>query len=86
MTSMTIPPPEHSSLKKFGFNVHKDGKFVREQLVEATDPALAEARVYRHLSDGEYPWYVVPRLVENVVAVVELAVGMHGDTSGEVAA
>jgi len=67
MTDMTIPPSSSApppERRIYGFNVYKDGDLIREQIVFAATSAIAEVKIWRLLSPGEYVWYAEPRLIE----------------------
>lgn len=62
MTTQTLPVDRG---RRYAFNVYHHGKLVRELVVVAANPLIAEINAPRHLSDGEYIWYVVPRLLSD---------------------
>ena len=58
MTHMRVPS---AAVRRYGFHVHKNGELVREQIVVAGSPAIAEVKVWRYLAADEYVWYSGPR-------------------------
>lgn len=74
MTSMTIPLPQPTSLRMYGFNVYRGGVLIREQIVPAATSAIAEVKIWRHLDTDEYVWYAEPRLIEEEAVVIDLPV------------
>ena len=61
MTTFTVTSGNE---RRYGFNVYKDGLRTRELVVIAGNPVIAEIKAPRYLADGEYLWYVVPRLID----------------------